>query len=414
MLQNPSKYFPIHDAWRDFLFLTESLIIFLTLELVFLFLWRSIKSRRNLEDKQTDNVWGFFFLAFGLTRLFFAIGDFSILTYDERTTVISIGYLILALGSWQFIYFMERRISPRAHIHPLSTLYIILIAFLVTVFWIDQFFFQNLAILLGMPFLIMWSAYIFRIRRKVTQVGRTLFFTYSVGLFGLIGGFLFTSDSILQLTGTFIARAIGDGIFVLSMTMLGYFFTKLPAWGEFTWKSKTQAVYLFYINNGLSIFEHHFNIPPTTTPEGGQGSVLDQDLLVPGLTSIKELLEQISAVSEPPKSYKQEDAIILLEYGQWLAAAGICQEDLRAVRGLLRRFISKVERVYAQILPEWGGNLTILGRVKDIFGDLIATTRGPSDKQLIGEKFPRQQRTGIIKRVKQVIQETKEKLKPPH
>jgi len=207
------------------------------------------------------------------------------------------------------------------------------------------------------------------------EVGRTLFFTYSVGLFGLIGGFLATSDIVLQMTESYDARAIGDGVLVMSMILLGYFFTKLPAWGEFTWKGKTQAIYLFYITNGLAIFEYHFNLSNLMAPEAGKGSVLDQDLLVPGLTSVKELLEKIYSASEPPTTYKQEDATILLEYGHWVGAAAICKEDLRAVRRLLRRFINQVERVYAEILPNWDGNLTTLARVKDIFNRLVATPR---------------------------------------
>ncbi len=334
-------------------------------------------------------------------RVCFAIGDFSLIENSVRVNIISIGYLIMALGSWQFIYFMERRISPRARIHLLSTIYVGLIAFLVAIFWIDRFFFQILAVLLGAPFLIMWTVYVIRIRRKAAEVGRTLFFTYSVGLFGLIGGFLLTSDAMLQITDTFTARAIGDGTFVLSMIMLGYFFTKLPAWGEFTWKAKTQSIYLFYINNGLALFEYHFHVPiEEATPEGGKGSVLDQDLLVPGLTSLRELLEKISSVAEPPKTYKQEDATILLEYGQWVGSAAICTEDLRAVRRLLRRFIRRVESIYGEILPRWDGNLTDLGRIKKIFNHLIATARTPSDQSLPEEDLPLQRKTAKIRKSK--------------
>lgn len=326
-------------------------------------------------------MWGFFFLAFGLMRVFFAIGDFTDFTTTpgiDRIEIISVGYLIMALGSWQFIYFMERRISPHARIHPLSLIYVVLIVFLVAIYWIDQSFFQILAVLLGAPFLVMWTVYVIRIRRKAAEVGRMLFFTYSVGLFGLIGGFLLTSDAILQITETYTARVVGDGVTLLSMLMLGYFFTKLPAWGEFSWKGKTQAIYLFYINNGLAIFEYHFNLPTAATPDGGKGSVLDQDLLVPGLTSLRELLEKISSVAEPPKTYKQEDATIVLEYGQWVGGAAICTEDLRAVRRLLRRFIQRVESLYGQVLPDWDGNLSNLSRVANVFNHLIATARRQS------------------------------------
>ncbi len=356
-------------------------------------------------------MWGFFFLAFGLMRVSFAIGDFSDFSAVqgiERVDIISIGYLIMALGSWQFIYFMERRIAPRARIHPLSTIYVGLIAFLVAVFWIDHFFFQILAVLLGAPFLIMWSVYVFRIRRKAAEVGRTLFFAYSVGLFGLIGGFLLTSDAVLQITDTYTARAIGDGIFLLSMMMLGYFFTKLPAWGEFSWKGKTQAIYLFYINNGLALFEYHFGTQTAVTPDGGKGSVLDQDLLIPGLTSLKELLEKISSVAEPPKTYKQEDATILLEYGQWVGGAAICTEDLRAVRRLLRRFIRRVESIYGQVLPNWDGNLSNLARVQNVFNHLIATARASSDQSDSDEEMQDQRR-----KVKAKKSKTRPSKKPP-
>ncbi len=347
-------------------------------------------------------------------RAFFAIGDFSQIGNSARVNIISIGYLIMALGSWQFIYFMERRISPRARIRPLSTIYVALIAFLIVVFWIDRFLFQITAVLLGLPFLIMWLAYIVRIRRKAAEVGRTLFFTYSVGLFGLIGGFLSTSDTVLQITETYTTRAIGDGVLLLSMIMLGYFFTKLPAWGEFTWKGKTQAIYLFYINNGLALFEYHFHTQTETTPEGGKGSVLDQDLLVPGLSSLRELLEKISSVAEPPKTYKQEDATIVLEYGQWIGGAAICTEDLRAVRRLLRRFIRRVESIYGQILPEWDGNLSNLNRVKNVFNHLIATARTPSDQSVPDEDIPVERKIVKAKKTKPRPSKKLPRLKPNH
>ncbi len=360
-------------------------------------------------------MWGFFFLAFGLMRVFFAIGDFTDFSTTpgvDRVDIISIGYLIMSLGSWQFIYFMERRIAPHARIHPLSTIYVVLIAFLVAIFWIDKSIFQILAVLLGAPFLIMWLVYIVRIRRKAAEVGRTLFFTYSVGLFGLIGGFLATNDTLLQITETFTVRAIGDGVLVLSMIMLGYFVTKLPAWGEFTWKGKTQAIYLFYIGNGLAIFEYHFHLPTAAIPDGGKGSVLDQDLLIPGLTSLKELLEKISSVAEPPKTYKQEDATIVLEYGQWVGGAAICTEDLRAVRRLLRRFIRRVESIHGEILPEWDGNLSNLSRVKNVFNHLIATARAPSDQSVPVENIPLQRKTGKGKKIKPHPSKKLPRLKP--
>ncbi len=326
-------------------------------------------------------------------RLFFAIGDFSVIDSNSRINIISIGYLIMAVGSWQFIYSMERRITPRARVYPLSTIYVILIVFIVIMFFFDRSFSQFVSALMGVPFIVMWSIYVIRIWRKASQVGRTLFFTYSTGLFGLIGGFLLTSDTVLQVTETYIVRAIGDVILVLSLIMLGYFFTKLPAWGEFTWKSKTQVIYLFYITNGLGIFEYRFNdpTPTTTSPEGGKGSVLDQDLLIPGLTSIRELLEKTSSVTEPPKTYRQDDATILLEYGQWVGAAAICTEDLHAVRRMLRRFIRQVESVYAQVLPHWHGNLTVLARVNDIFNHLIISPR-TSANQLQPDEDIREQK----------------------
>ncbi|HMF34953.1 MAG TPA: hypothetical protein VKK79_26260, partial [Candidatus Lokiarchaeia archaeon] len=381
IFQDVSKFFPPSAGYlRDFLLLADSLIVFMSFEICAFFLYRSISASRKMregkmeEERKADNVWGIFFFGFGIMRLIFIIGDFYANQLDSglvRLDYVAIGYLSMALVACVFIYSMESRISSRSRARPITVIFLIFFAALIVAYIFKFHFDQAVAVFLGFPFLLLLLLYTARIRLKF-QLGKRSFISYIFGLFGIIFGLIATSDTLIWLSNGWWWRGVGDFILVASLTALWDFFTNLPSWSEFSWKAKTQAVYLFYINSGLGVFEHHYYSSSTATPDGGQGSVVDQDLLVPGLTSIKELLERISKQpsTEPVRTYKQEDAVILLEYGQWVAAAAICKEDLKSVRRLLKKFVHRVEELFAEILPEWDGNLNDLAAVREIFQTL--------------------------------------------
>lgn len=127
----------------------------------------------------------------------------------------------------------------------------------------------------------------------------------------------------------------------------------------FVWVQKMQHLYVM-MPNGVCIYTHHFR-------PGSQ----DQDLVTGALTGVSSIIQAITKNKTKLKIIEQEDAVILLEYGDKIISALQTEEDTPVVRNKLEIFTAEFEELYKEELQHWGGEIHIFSAatalVKRIF-----------------------------------------------
>lgn len=353
--------FPIAGPLREPLLVAECLIVFATIEVVVLFFARYRRAKQNPEERAADLVYTLFFSSFGIMWAFFIAGDHFTTTPAARINFLLGGYIAMAVGAWLFVYFMEQRVFSRWR--PFTLIFGLLLFVMVGAYFWDPFYAQTISMLFWCPFILILLAYLLQVKRNF-HLGARIYGMFFLSFVATMVGFLGTIDAILDVTGSFVVRLVGDALQVVGLALLGRFFARIPGFTEFNWQAKTSSIFAFY-TGGVLIFDHAFAREENRAPVQAQ-------LMAGALESVKDFLKQTTAGdSEPVKQFTQDNAQILLEYGQYVTGVAVCTEELKSVRRLLARFVARVEMVFQDILPKWSGNETELAPIHDVFQGLV-------------------------------------------
>ncbi|MDD1778776.1 MAG: hypothetical protein LUQ65_11490 [Candidatus Helarchaeota archaeon] len=113
----------------------------------------------------------------------------------------------------------------------------------------------------------------------------------------------------------------------------------------FVWVQKMQHLYVM-MPNGICLYTHHFR--PVAN---------DQDLFTGALTGLSSLIQAMTKDKTRLKIIKQEDALILVEYGQKIIVALQTEEDSPVLRNKLEIFSAEFEEYFKEILKNWNGEI---------------------------------------------------------
>jgi hypothetical protein len=314
-----------------------------------------------------DAMWGIMFLTWSLMWQSYIAGNYYASTTALRIDALAMGAIFMATGACFLVYFMEKRILPSRY-RPFTVSFLILIAALILCAFFAPNYVQTISVLPWIPFCIIGFTYWLRIK-QFFQLGNKFYFSLLGGFLGMILGFSMTTDFFLRMTGTFLTRLIGDVIVLVCLIIIGNFFSNLPLWDEVEWFQEVQVIYLFYIPSSIPFFEQHLQSSPAGNDQQGTGESLDQSLIIAALSGIKDLLDAMTegTASEPVKMFRQEDAVVMLEYGNKVAAVAVCKKPLRSVRNLLKRLLFRVEEDFSDQFEHWTGNIDAFESVGDVF-----------------------------------------------
>jgi signal transduction histidine kinase len=111
----------------------------------------------------------------------------------------------------------------------------------------------------------------------------------------------------------------------------------------FKWQQKLRHLYVI-MSGGTCIYDHDFTFHE-----------IDQDLVTGALTGIIGIIQEVTKKDSNLKVIKQENAIILLEYGKKFTFALLADEELLVLRNKLEIFAKDFETFFEVLFPNFKG-----------------------------------------------------------
>ncbi|HMF32786.1 MAG TPA: hypothetical protein VKK79_15285 [Candidatus Lokiarchaeia archaeon] len=383
-LQGTALY-PIEGPLREALLIPEFLVVLFSIEICCLFAFRSWKGRTKAREQEKEGSWAILFLFWGLMWGFIIAGDYFAASGTDRLALLSLGYFLMSLGIWIFIADIERRDKSGSrmftYIFGVAAAIMFSLFFIhnleVQILFIEMPLVQWVALAIGGSFILIFIIYLLKMNKR-TRIGLRYFALLLIGAIFFSLGFGGTMDFVSNWFGPFVAREIGDYVEIFGLFLMALFLSFIPNFAEWDWKIHTKVFILSDIVSGVVLFTHRFDMPEEIEMEGHDPDI--QELLTASaLACIKEVLKQISegsfGSSEPPNRIKQEDKLVLLEYGEKFAAAAVCDRYLRTVVRFMKQILEKVELIYQGSLQDWDGDLNFFRPVGDIFQSIFLQNR---------------------------------------
>lgn len=112
----------------------------------------------------------------------------------------------------------------------------------------------------------------------------------------------------------------------------------------FKWYQKIQHLYVI-MPSGICIYNYNF-----------KSIEQDQDLAASALTGISAIIQEITKSETRLKTIQQEQAILLLEYGENVTVALQTEENLSVLRNKLKIFTAEFETFFEDVFPIWIGD----------------------------------------------------------
>ena len=347
--------FPIMDPLRKYLILMEWILVFVSLELSLIFLIKYINSRRTRGNIQ-ELSYSILIFSFGLQWIWFIISDFYAPNAQARIIFLNLGYVSLLLGATFFVYIMERSVIL---IHKYIFTYIfILLNILYFLFLFIAIDFTQTFIAAPWPFFIIFFAlYFIDLSKKASKsIPYGIVFVKFFSGFVLLGiGYTLTIDVVTSIFGL-TARFIGDLIMIVGIFIIYLFFSSLPPLSEFDWQKNLRSIFL---------------IDPSGLPIFSKMVVQQKDksfetLISGALTSIRIILKDITK-NEGLSVVKMKDNVTIIYPGKHLIGVIITKEELNSLKFLLKKFVHKVEDIYADSLSEWNRDLSVFKPISKIY-----------------------------------------------
>jgi hypothetical protein len=121
----------------------------------------------------------------------------------------------------------------------------------------------------------------------------------------------------------------------------------LPDLSELDWFSTIHKLYVIY-HNGICMYNHAF-----------RPSESDDQLFAGGITGIAAMIQELTENKSRLKAIKQEQGMVLLEYGEFTTYVLICTKELTVLHNKLQQLKSEFEDFYEDIIPDWTGDVSI-------------------------------------------------------
>lgn len=358
---SPDLY-PITGSLRDILFLMECIIAFIFLEFAIIFYIRIKNKGKELKVLQEKSYFWVFF-GYSLRWIITIIADYQIYDSHLRILMINIGYSILIISSLFFIYIIEKyKIFLKQFLF--TKIFIIMIVGYICILFISLEYATLISHLFWPIFIIFFVFYFKYMYSDLYKKGLIADFKYKflefcLGFFLIVVGYQLTLTSMIIVFGL-IGRLYGDILQLIGIFLIFLFYISIPSFSEFDWQEKICSVLIIH-NSGLFIYERIFD----------EHNVNNNEFIVSGrITIVKMLFEKITKQKEA-LIIDQGGQIIIVQPGRFIYGAVICEENLKSLQILLKKFIEKIESIYYDILKNWDGDMKILRPIDDIAKEIF-------------------------------------------
>ncbi|MBD3341939.1 MAG: hypothetical protein GF353_22750 [Candidatus Lokiarchaeota archaeon] len=366
--------FPINGPLRIPLLTIEWIFIIICVQLSCIFLFRYFKREKELRNLQEL---GYFSLLMGFSVMwfFYIISDYyasdeivsPFLGFwavgSERYLYLNLGYFTIMVGALFFLYFIEKYKFVFIKRYLFTILFLIYAILFILLFLIDIRIPQNITYMFWPLFILFFFLYLVDFGRRVKN-RKTLF--YGVlklfpGIVLLLVGFLFTTDALINVFGLEI-RLFGAVFQLIGIVLLSIFFMSLPPFSEFDWQDKLESLYIINMA-GIGLYFKDFK---------KRGAKLDQNLISSALSSINIVLKGLTKESKGFSVIKKKRNIILIYQGKYVFGVLICNEELNIAKLVLKDLIEKFETIYANILVDWDGELSVFSPTENIVREIFS------------------------------------------
>ncbi|MEJ2251484.1 MAG: hypothetical protein P8Y97_17745, partial [Candidatus Lokiarchaeota archaeon] len=284
--------------------------------------------------------------------VFIIIADYYVTDNSIRIILLNIGFSLEILSVFLFIVFMESiKNFLGKYLFSISSAGLIAIYVSVLIFYpLYASFISNLFWVIFLIFFIFYLKEIytdFYIIRKFGNI-KYKFIQLCLGVIFVVVGYQLTTRFITLLFGIHL-RLIGDILQILGLILLTLFYNSVPSFSEYDWQDKINTLILAH-HSGLLLYSTTFN----ETEE-----INEYSLLSGAFSSLEMMLEE-TFQEKQLSVIERDDKIIIIFSGNYTYGILITNENLKSLHILLKRFVEKVEIIYAKILENWNGDLRIL------------------------------------------------------
>ena len=360
--------FPITGYLRLSLLVMEWIYIITGFEISFIFLVRYLKQEKNLRNLQDLGYFSLFF-GFSLMWFFFIIGDYyasdrivsPFFIWERgsmRALFLNFGYFTMIIAVFFLLFCIEKYDIFLFKRYLFTIIFSICAILFLLIFFIDITLTQPITYVFWIGVLFFFTIYIIKFIRKLKARGILLF----SGLAFMLIGFLLTTDALIEVLGLE-GRLIGALLQLISVVILSYFFLKMPAFNEFDWQDKIEA--LFLVNDaGICLYYKPFS---------DKKELMEEHLISAAITSINIMLQGLTETKEGGKGIsviKKKGENVIIYPGKFVSGVLYTSEELNSPKIILKEFVEKFETLYYNILMDWDGD-TNLFKATEIIVDEI-------------------------------------------
>ncbi|MFX1450597.1 MAG: hypothetical protein ACFFCM_07135, partial [Promethearchaeota archaeon] len=129
--------------------------------------------------------------------------------------------------------------------------------------------------------------------------------------------------------------------------------TDLKTESEINWHKRVHYLSLYFQKSGICIYDYTFKSKYELSPH----------LISGGITGIASLIQELTRSKSKVKIVEQEEMTILLEYGKYISAALITEENLITLRNKLVELIDDVEEFFQEELENFSGDIEPFSKI---------------------------------------------------
>jgi len=130
---------------------------------------------------------------------------------------------------------------------------------------------------------------------------------------------------------------------------------------ELKWPEKIHHLYLIHQDKGISLFNYSFI----------KEDLMDSQLVGGGITGVAMLLQELTRSHRKMRIIDMEDLKILMEYGKYVIAALMTEENYRILRKKLSQFVRVFENQYENTLKHFTGDVSGFEKTKNIVDEVF-------------------------------------------
>ena len=361
--------FPITGYLRLPLLVMEWIYIITGFEISLIFLFRYLKQEKNLRNLQDLGYFSLFF-GFSLMWFFFIIGDYYVsdrivspfFIWEKgsmRALFLNFGYLTMIIAVFFLLFCIEKYDILLIKQNLFTIIFSICAILFLIVFFIDITLTQPITYGFWIGVLSFFTIYLIKFIRKLKARGILLF----SGLTFMFIGFLLTTDALIEVLGLE-GRLIGALLQLISVIILSYFFLKMPAFNEFDWQDKIEA--LFLVNDaGICLYYKAFS---------DKKELMEEHLISAAITSINIMLQGLTETKERERGIsviKKKGENVIIYTGKFVSGVLYTSEELNSPKKILKEFVEKFETLYYNILMDWDGDINLFNPTEIIVEEIF-------------------------------------------